>query len=126
MPQEVLNIILAAVSIIVTGLVSWGVTAFTVWINGKIKDKKIANLLSKVMGIIADAVKLIFQEFVEALKKEGKFNEAMQKEAKERAMKIIMSKLTPELKNFIQDNYGDITAWVSDQIEVAIYNFKNQ
>ena len=42
--------------------------------------------------------KLIFQEFVEALKKNGKFDEATQKEAKEEATKIIMNKLTPELK----------------------------
>ena len=77
-------------------------------------------------GRVADAVKLIFQEFVEVLKKNGKFDEAAQKEAKEKATKIIMNKLTPELKEFITANYGDISAWVNDQIEVAIYNFKNK
>ena len=126
MNQSVLNIILAGVSIIVTGLASWGVAVFTNWINSKMKDKKMAALLSQAMQIVADAVKLIFQEFVEALKKNGKFDEAAQKEAKEAATKIIMNKLTPELKEFITANYGDIAAWVSDQIEVAIYNFKNQ
>ncbi len=126
MNQSVLNIILAGVSIIVTGLASWGVAVFTNWINSKMKDKKMAALLAQAMQIVADAVKLIFQEFVEALKKNGKFDEAAQKEAKEAATKIIMNKLTPELKEFITANYGDIVAWVSDQIEVAIYNFKNQ
>ena len=125
MEQSVLNIILAAVSIIVTGLASWGVAAFTTWINSKMKDKKMANLLSTALNIVADSVKRIFQEFVEALKKEGKFNEAAQKEAKEAAMREIQSKLTPELTEFIQNNFGDIKAWISEQIEVAIYNFKN-
>lgn len=126
MNQSVLNIILAGVSIIVTGLASWGVAVFTNWINSKMKDKKMASLLAQAMQIVADAVKLIFQEFVEALKKNGKFDEATQKEAKEAATKIIMNKLTPELKEFITTNYGDISAWVNDQIEVAIYNFKNK
>lgn len=126
MEQSVLNIILAGVSIIVTGLASWGVAIFTNWINSKMKDKKMAALLAQALQIVADAVKLIFQEFVEALKKSGKFDEAAQKEAKEAAIKIIMNKLTPELKEFITANYGDITEWVSNQIEVAIYNFKNQ
>lgn len=123
--NQVLNIILAGVSIIVTGLASWGVAVFTNWINSKMKDKKMAALLAQAMQIVADAVKLIFQEFVEALKKNGKFDEATQKEAKEAATKIIMNKLTPELKEFITTNYGDISAWVNEQIEVAIYNFKN-
>lgn len=126
MNQSVLNIILAGISIIVTGLASWGVAVFTNWINSKMKDKKMASLLAQAMQIVADAVKLIFQEFVEALKKNGKFDEATQKEAKEAATKIIMNKLTPELKEFITANYGDILAWVNDQIEVAIYNFKNK
>ena len=123
--DRVLNIILAGVSVIVTGLASWGVAVFTNWINSKMKDKKMAALLAQAMQIVADAVKLIFQEFVEALKKNGKFDEATQKEAKEAATKIIMNKLTPELKEFITTNYGDISAWVNEQSEVAIYNFKN-
>ena len=124
--NPVLNIILAGVSIIVTGLASWGVAVFTNWINSKMKDKKMAALLAQAMQIVADAVKLIFQEFVEVLKKNGKFDEAAQKEAKEEATKIIMNKLTPELKEFITANYGDISTWVNDQIEVAIYNLKNK
>ena len=96
--DRVLNIILAGVSIIVTGLASWGVAVFTNWINSKMKDKKMAALLAQAMQIVADAVKLIFQEFVEVLKKNGKFDEAAQKEAKEKATKIIMNKLTTELK----------------------------
>ena len=123
--DQVLNIILAGVSIIVTGLASWGVAVFTNWINSKMKDKKMAALLAQAMQIVADAVKLIFQEFGEEKKKNGKFDEATQKEAKEAATKIIMNKLTPELKEFITTNYGDISAWVNEQIEVAIYNFKN-
>lgn len=126
MPQEVLNIILSAVSIIVLGLASWGVTVLTSFINSKMKDKKMAALLTKALNIVSDAVKKIFQEFVETLKKEGKFDKEAQQKAKEAATKIINSELTPELVEFIQSNFGDVKEWISNQIEVAIFNFKNK
>lgn len=126
MPQEVLNIIWSALGIAVTGLVGWGVSALTIWLNKKIKNQKLAALLTRVLNIVADAVKEIFQEFVESLKEHGTFNEAAQKQAKEAAMNIIQSQLTPELTEFIQSNFGDVQSWISKQIEVAIYNFKNK
>ena len=125
MPAELSNIIWTAVGIIVSAAVTWLVGMATVYINRKIKDKKAADFLAKILNIIGDAVKQIFQEFVEVLKKEGKFDEAKQKEAKERALKIIKTQLTPELIEFIKENFGDVEEWLKNQIEVAIYNFKN-
>ena len=126
MEQSVLNIILAAVSIIVTGLASWGVAVFTNWISSKMKDKKAAKMLSDIIRIITDAVMEIFQTFVEALKKEGKFDAAAQQMAKEKAMEKIMTRLGEDMKQYIADNYGDIKAWISDQIETIIYQLKNK
>ena len=126
MEQSVLNIILAAVSIVVTGLASWGVAVFTNWISSKMKDKKAAKMLSDIIRIITDAVMEIFQTFVEALKKEGKFDAAAQQMAKEKAMEKIMTRLGEDMKQYISDNYGDIKAWISDQIETIIYQLKNK
>ena len=126
MEQSVLNLILAAVSIVVTGLASWGVAVFTNWISSKMKDKKAAKMLSDIIRIITDAVMEIFQTFVEALKKEGKFDAAAQQMAKEKAMEKIMTRLGEDMKKYISDNYGDIKAWISDQIETIIYQLKNK
>lgn len=125
MSQELLNIVLSALGVVVTGLASWAVSALVSWINTKIKDKKLASFLVKITAIITDAVKSIYQQFVEALKKEGKFDEAAQKEAKEKALEIINSQLTVELKDYITENFGDITAWLSEKIESVIYSLKN-
>lgn len=124
MPQEVLNIILAAVSVIVTGLAGWGVATFTNWISSKMKDKKMAKILSDIFQIITDVVMEIFQTYVEALKKEGKFDAAAQKMAKDRAMEKIMARLSDTMKDYISEHYGDIRNWISEQIEVAIYQLK--
>ena len=124
MPQEVLNIILSAVSLAVTGLVGWGVSVFTNWLNTKIADKQMAGYLTQITQIVTDAVMNIYQSFVETLKKNSKFDQAAQKEAKEAALKIIESQLTDELRDFIFDNYGDIRTWLSNKIESIIYGLK--
>lgn len=82
MPQEVLNIILSAVSIVVTGLVSWGVSVLVNWMNSKIKDQMWARHLTTITQITTDAVMDVFQTFVETLKVNGKFDEKAQKDRK--------------------------------------------
>ena len=124
MPQEVLNIILSAVSIAVTGLVSWGVGVFISWMNSKIKDQTLSKHLTAVTQIVTDAVMSVFQSFVKVLKANGTFDENAQKEAKEKALEIINSQLTEELKQYIADNYGDVQAWLNNKIESVIYTLK--
>ena len=124
MPQEVLNIILSALSIAVTGLVSWGVSLFISWMNSKIKDQELAKHLTKVTQIVTDAVMNVYQSFVETLKVNGGFTEECQKQAKEKALEIINSQLTEELKSYISSNYGDIQIWLSNKIESVIYMLK--
>lgn len=126
MMEQWLQIVIAGVSVIVTGLASWGVAAFTTWINSKMKDKKMAQMLSDIFGIITDVVMEIFQTYVEALKKSGKFDEAAQIMAKDKAMEKIMTRLSDTMKQYIEEHYGDIRAWISEQIEVAIYQLKNK
>ena len=124
MPQEVLNVILSAVSIAVTGLVGWGVKALTTWLNTKIKDSQISNCLSQLTVIVSDAVMSVFQTVVATLKKNGKFDQTAQTEAKNAALKIIKTQLTPELVKFIQDNYGDLEQWLNTKIEAVICDLK--
>lgn len=124
MPQEVLNIILSALSIVVTGLASWGVSVLINWMNVKIKDQTLVNHLSAITQIVTDAVMNVFQSFVETLKRNGTFDEAAQKEAKEKAMAIIESQLTGELRKYIADNYGDVQEWLNNKIESVIYSLK--
>ena len=112
------------VGIVLSGLASW-LTAYVVGLlNQKIKDKKLARWSTEVFQIIMSAVQTVFQEFVDVLKKSGEFDEAAQKEAKERAYKIITSQLTPELTTYIKDNFGDMKEYLMNQIESMIYQLK--
>ena len=124
MPQEVMTILWGALGTIVTAAVSWLTVTGVAWLNSKIKDRNIARWSSAVYQIVMSAVHTVFQEYVDVMKKAGKWNEETAKEAKERAMKIIMSQLTPELIKYIEDNFGDMKEWLMNQIESMIYQLK--
>lgn len=125
MPQEFWAILWSAIGIIGTGLATWLTSFLVSLLNQKIKDKKLARWSSMLLEIIMKAVQAVFQEFVDTMKKAGKFDEAAAKEAKERALKIIMGQLTPELKTYIEDNFGDMKEYLMNQIEAMIYQLKN-
>lgn len=124
MNPEILNIILSGVSVIITGLCSWATAALIAFLNEKIKDKKLATFLTKITIIITDAVQAIYQDFVQTLKEEGRFDEEAQRIAKARAMAIITGQLTDDMKNYIESNFGEIEAWISEKIESTIYALK--
>ena len=122
--DTVLEIVLSAVSILITGLASWGVSVLINWMNSKIKDQDLARHLTAITQIVTDAVMNVFQTFVQTLKDNGGFDEKAQTEAKEKALNIIMNQLTPELSKYIETNYGDIKEWISNKIESVIYTLK--
>ena len=125
MNEIILNILVPAASTLVLGLTGWLTAVVTNFLNKKIKDKKMAECASKLFEIIMNAVQAIYQTFVEALKDKGGFNEEMQKEAKQKAYDIITKQLTKELKDYIEENFGDIKDYIMNQIEAMIYKLKN-
>ncbi len=124
MPAEFTTILWSIVGIVLTGLATWLTTAGVNFLNQKIKDKKLARWSSALWQIIMSAVQTVQQEFVDTLKKHGKFDEAAANEAKERAFNIILGQLTPELKKYIEENFGDMKDYLMNQIEAMIYNLK--
>ena len=124
---EVLKpVLLMIVGTVGTGLATWLTTMIIAWLNSKIKDKKLAMWSTAVTKIIMNAVQSVFQTYVEALKKEGKFTPEEQKIANEKALAIIKSQLTDELAKYITDNFGDMEVFLKEQIEAIIYQLKIQ
>lgn len=123
-PQEVLNIIWSAVGIIVTGLMSWATARLVAFLNSKIKDAKVRQWATDLTNIIMSSVRTIAQTYVDSLKQKGAFTEEKQKEAFNKCLDLIKSQLTPELKKYIEDNFGDMEAYLKTQIEAMIKSMK--
>lgn len=125
MPQELINILLAALGTILTGLAAWAVSAFTKWINSKISDQKCAKYLSTVMELTTTAVCEVYQTYVETIKTEGKFDKEAQEKALEICLLKIKSKCAPEILDYIGYNFGNVTDYLKSLIESAIYRLKH-
>ena len=124
MPQEVLNIIWSAVGVIITGLLSWATTALVGLLNSKIKDTKVKKWATDIAQIVMNSVMTITQTYVDNLKKENAFTKEAQQEAFRKCLELVQIQITPELKKYIEDNFGDMQVYLKTQIEAMIKSFK--
>lgn len=126
MNEILINIISVVVTSIVLPLLSIAGAKLVQLINSKIKNNKAVNFLSTATTIIINAVRSVFQTYVEALKKEDKFDEASQKIALLKARDIALNQMTDDVKNYITSTYGDLDTWINTNIEATINILKNK
>lgn len=126
MNEILINIISVVVTSIVLPLLSIAGAKLVQLINSKISNNKAANFLSTATTIIINAVRSVFQTYVEALKKEDKFDEASQKLALLKARDIVLNQMTDDVKNYITSTYGDLDTWINTNIEATINILKNK
>ena len=96
------------------------------WLSTKIKNEKANKMIKTATEIVVSAVKTVFQTYVDALKKEGKFDKDSQMLALTKAKDIALSQMTKDVKEFIQTNYGELDLWLTTQIEATINTLKTK
>lgn len=119
------TILLSTLGTILTALATWGVERLIAWLNTKIKDQKALTYLNNAISVVTSVVKATYQTYVEALKNENMFTKEAQEQALNKAVEQAKATMSAEVKNFITENYGDLTEWIKLQIESAIYSLKN-
>ena len=125
MNQILLNVLATVVTCIVLPLISFLGIKLTQWLNTKIKNDKGKALMEQAVDIIINAVRSVFQTYVESLKNSGNFNKESQTIAFNLAKSLILKQLTDDAKNYISQNYGDLEEWIRNEIEASIYKLKN-
>ena len=79
--------------------------------------KKYISLLSST---ITNCVIATNQTYVEALKKQGKFDAEAQKEAFNMTLNAVKALLTDEAKQYLSEIYGDLNTYITNQIEATV------
>lgn len=125
MNQILVNILAAIVTCIVLPLISFIGIKFTQWLNTKIKNDKGKALMERATQIVLDAVRCVFQTYVEALKKSGGFDQKAQIYAFNLAKDTALKQLGDDAKEYISENYGDLQEWLKTEIEASINKLKN-
>ena len=125
MNEIIINIISVVVTSIVLPLISIAGAKLIQFINSKIKNNKAADLLTTATTIVINAVRSVFQTYVEALKKEGSFNKDAQIIALNKAKDIALTQMTDEVKDYLVTTYGSLDSWLDTNIEAIINILKN-
>lgn len=125
MNQIFINILAAVVTCIILPLISFLGVKLTEWLNTKIKNEKGQALIKKATDIVLNALRCVFQSYVEALKKSGDFDQKAQIYAFNLAKDIALKQLGDDAKDYIAQNYGDLEEWLKTEIEASINLLKN-
>lgn len=125
MNEIILNIISVVVTAVILPLISYAGARLIAWLNAKIKDENAKQQLTVATDIVTNAVRSVFQTYVEALKKNGTFDKESQKVALIKAKNEALAQMTDEIKEYITKNYGDLETWIVTQIESTINILKN-
>lgn len=125
MNEIILNIISVVVTAIILPLISYAGARLITWLNTKIKDENAKQQLTVATDIVTNAVRSVFQIYVESLKKNGTFDKESQKAALIKAKNDALAQMTDEIKEYITKNYGNLETWIITQIESTINILKN-
>ena len=86
----------------------------------KAKNEKANKYLDMLTDTITSCVIATNQTYVEALKKEGKFDLEAQKLAFKKTMNAVLALLTKESQEYLNEAVGDLNLYISQQIEAAV------
>lgn len=120
------TILIEVAAAILAALGSWVLIKVKTLVSTKIKNQKTQTLLSGAVDVIAAVVKATYQTYVQAIKGSDAWTPEAQKEALRQATEAAQAQLSTEAKDYIQANFGDVGAWVQNQIEATLYDLKNK
>lgn len=120
------EILISAGSAIIIGLLTWISERLIRLINTKIENQRFAHYLTAATAAVTDAVKAVQQEYVDGLKKAGKFDEEAAKEALMKAKVKVLESLSIETRKYITENIGDINNWIETTIHSVLHDMKEK
>ena len=126
MNDILLNILSVVVTSIILPLITYAGARLITYLNSKIKDTNARILLTTATDIVINAVRSVFQTYVDSLKASGSFDAQAQTVALTKAKDIALEQMTDKVKNFIAKNYGSVDAWLTTTIESTINLIKNK
>ena len=92
----------------------------TIWANKHIKDDKIKAHVIELGNIVKNVVLEVTQTYVDKMRKAGTWDDETKKEALAMALTQCQALMSDELKTWVSDTYGDVTAYLKTLIEAQI------
>lgn len=118
------EILLSALTVIITGIIGFVGTKITSFLNERISSEKINRIMNQFLEVVSDSVRATYQLYVEKLKDEDLFDKEAQLNALNMTKEHILKILPANVLTFLRKIYPDINAFIELQIEKAIYELK--
>ena len=129
MDAELLNTIMTAVVLPLLIALSGCLVAYlrkkAAEATANIENQTIRFYIEEANEIVLQAVEMLFQTYVDDLKKKGQFTKEAQLEAFNRAKDITLQLLTAEAREILIEIYGDLDLWIKTKIEQAVKQDKD-
>lgn len=113
--------------LIITGILPLLITYGVLFLKAKIKEQEkqlendqLVKYIDAATDAISKAVLTVNQTYVDSLKKQGKFDEAAAKTAKQMAIDKAKALITENSKEAIETLYSDFEAYLNDAIEELV------
>lgn len=124
MTQETINLLFQLVLIPIAGIltkfiVEW-LSAKSLEIQNKVDSDTADKYIAMLTDTITNCVVATNQTYVDALKKEGKFDAAAQEIAFQLTKEAVLTILNEEAKNYLSALYGDLDKFISYKIESEV------
>lgn len=117
---NLLMMVVAASVPTVSALIVSAIKKITESLVEKSKSEVTDRILIEISDCAQDAVLATSQTYVDALKAAGTFDEAAQKKALAMALAALTGSLTQSAKDFIVENFGDLTTYLTGRIEAEV------
>lgn len=88
------------------------------------KTKDFQNSIDGAMSLVEKVVDYVSQTYVDALKKEGKFDATAQQNAYNKAVEALEKLMDDDMKHVLINVYGDLSTWMKVAIESYIKSNK--
>lgn len=124
MNEILLNVLSALITFVVIPLLSWCGVELVKWLSNKTKNAKSKQYIEDAVSAVVIAVSEVSQTYVEALKKEGKFDKDAQFIAFELARDKALSLINDNSIKAITTVYNDFEYWLDLIIEQKVKELK--
>ena len=118
--REIIEVcIIPLLGVLVTYLVKY-INAKSAELSAKTDDALAKKYIAMLSSTITNCVIATNQTYVETLKKQGKFYAEAQKEAFNMTLNAVSKLLTDDAKEYLSEIYGDLNAYIVNQIEATV------
>lgn len=115
--NQILYVLIVGILTVVTKYVVSYLNEKKQAIKEELTENEFQNTMLKAVEVIERVIETTSQTYVDALKKQGKFDEEAQTEALKKTVEDIMVLLPSEAKALIEVTYNDVDKWVKSYVE---------